>query len=121
MPNISNHLAALSAVASIAFAGASALAGDAAYVGTWASDLGQCQTPQNVELAPLVIAGDRYDQHDTHCEFKSVTGATPGWTIKADCIVEGAAQLHDFTFTISGDELTIKDEAGTTHLLKCPE
>ena len=94
---------------------------DAAYVGTWASDLAQCKTPQNLELAPLVIAGDRYDQHDTHCGFKSVTGAAPAWKIKADCMVEGDAQSHDFTFTISGDALTIKDEAGTTHLLKCPE
>ena len=76
---------------------------------------------RSLEIAPLVIAKDRYDQHDTHCEFKSVTGAAPAWKIKADCMVEGDAQSHDFTFNISGDALTIKDETGTTHLLKCPE
>lgn len=31
------------------------------YVGTWALDIANCQTPQDSQDAPLVIAKDRYD------------------------------------------------------------
>jgi hypothetical protein len=97
-----------------------ASADDPSFVGTWAGDLEQCKTPQEQQGAPMVIAKDRYDQHEAHCEFKSVEGAAPDWKIKADCTVEGNAQPLDFTFTVSGDTLTITDDTGTQDLLKCP-
>jgi hypothetical protein len=97
-----------------------AYADDPAYVGTWSGDVEQCKAPQDKQGAPMVIAKDRYDQHEAHCEFKSVEGAAPDWKIKADCTVEGNAQPLDFTFTVSGDTLTITDDTGTQDLLKCP-
>jgi hypothetical protein len=95
-------------------------AADPGYVGTWTTDLAQCKTPQDQQGAPLVVAKDRYDQHEAHCEFKSVEGADPDWKIKADCTVEGSAEPHEFTFTASGDTLTQTDAAGSRDLLKCP-
>jgi len=97
-----------------------ASADDPTYIGTWAGDLEQCKTPQEQPGAPMVIAKDRYDQHETHCEFKSVEGAAPDWKIAAECTVEGNAQPMEFAFTVSGDTLSIKDDTGTQDLLKCP-
>jgi hypothetical protein len=109
--------AALIAAVSLA---APAQAEDPAYVGTWSGDLEQCKAPQDKQGAPMIIAKDRYDQHEAHCEFKSVEGAAPEWKIKADCTVEGSTQAMEFAFTVSGDTLTITDDTGTQDLLKCP-
>jgi len=97
-----------------------ARADDPGYVGTWAADLAQCKTPQDLQEAPIVIAKDRYDQHETHCPFTAIEGTGPDWKIKADCTVEGDSQALDFGFTVSGDTLTIADGAGVRDLLKCP-
>ena len=43
-----------------------ARADDAPYVGTCALDIANCNTPQDSQNAPLVIAKDRYDQHEVH-------------------------------------------------------
>ena len=99
---------------------APAHAEDPAYVGTWSGDLEQCKAPQDKQGAPMVIAKDRYDQHEAHCEFKSVEGAAPEWKITADCTVEGSTQAMEYAFTVSGDTLTITDDTGTQDLLKCP-
>jgi hypothetical protein len=113
--SLSIILAALAA----ALVSAPAYAADPAYVGTWASDLGQCKVEQDRQEAPLVIAKDRYDQHETHCTFKSVEGEDQDWKVKADCTVEGSAEPYDFTLTVSGDTLTVTDEAGSNDLLRC--
>lgn len=97
----------------------SARADDPAYVGTWASDLAQCKVGQDRAEAPLVLSKDGYDQHETHCRFTSVDGADGEWKVKSDCTVEGAAQPYDFTLTVSGDTLTVTDEAGSRDLLLC--
>jgi hypothetical protein len=98
---------------------APARAGDAPYVGTWALELGNCGAGQESQEAPLVIAKDRYDQHEAHCTFKSVAEKGGDFKISADCTVEGNAQAHDFTLTVSGDTLTFTDEAGSHDFLRC--
>lgn len=96
-----------------------ARAADPAYVGTWASDLAQCKVGQDRQEAPLVITKNGYDQHETHCRFKSAEGEDQQWKIKADCTVEGSEAPYDFTFTVSGDTLTMTDENGSNDLLRC--
>lgn len=85
---------------------------DAPYVGTWALDIATCKTPQDSQDAPLVIAKDRYDQHEVHCSFKSVTPKDSDYKISGNCMVEGNPQAYDFTLMVSGDTLTFTDEAG---------
>ena len=94
-------------------------ADDAPYVGTWALDIANCNTPQDSQNAPLVIAKDRYDQHEVHCTFKSVDTKESDYKIAGDCTVEGNAQSYDFTLTVSGDTLTFTDEAGARDFLRC--
>jgi hypothetical protein len=120
LAQVSLRSAALSVLTLSAFLAAPALAETAAYVGTWSTDAAQCNTPQEQDGAPMVVAPDRYDQHETHCTFTSVEGAAPDWKIKADCSVEGNTQPAEFGFTVSGDTLTITDAAGARDLLRCP-
>jgi hypothetical protein len=89
------------------------------YVGTWALDPANCQTGQESENAPLVLAKDRYDQHESHCAFKSINGSDGEWKISADCMVEGSATPYDFTLTVSGDTLTFTDSGGARDFLRC--
>ncbi len=96
-----------------------ARADDAPYVGTWALDIANCKTPQDSQDAPLVIAKDRYDQHEVHCTFKSVDAKESDYKVAGDCTVEGNAQSYDFTLTVSGDTLTFTDEAGARDFLRC--
>jgi hypothetical protein len=111
--------AGLAVVAATLLASPSAFAADPAYVGTWASDLAQCKVDQSRQEAPLVLSKDGYDQYETHCKFKSVDGADGDWKVKSDCTVEGSAEPYDFTLTVSGDTLTVTDEAGSRDLLLC--
>ncbi len=106
-------------IAALALAALAVRAGDAPYVGTWALDLANCKAPQDSQDAPLVIAKDRYDQHEVHCTFKSVTAKEGDYKIAGDCMVEGNAQSYDFTLTVSGDTLTFTDEAGARDFLRC--
>ncbi|MCC7253931.1 hypothetical protein [Hyphomicrobium sp.] len=109
----------LSVLAAAALAVGSARAADPGYVGTWASDLAQCKVPQERQEAPLVLSKDGYDQHETHCKFTSVDGADGEWKVKSNCTIEGTAEPYDFTLTVSGDTLTVTDEAGARDLLLC--
>ncbi len=103
----------------VCFAITPAWADDPAYVGTWASDLAQCKAPQDTQEAPLVLSADGYDQHETHCKFKSAD-----WQRQP---VEGLVRLHhrrrgaalEFSLTVSGDTLTVADDTGSRDLLKC--
>ena len=103
----------------LALLAAPALAADATYVGTWASDPHQCKNAQDSPEAPLVMTNDGYDQHEAHCKFKSVTPGDGEWKIAADCSVEGDTQPMDFTLTVSGDTLTLTDDTGGRDLLRC--
>jgi hypothetical protein len=98
---------------------ASAHAEDPAFVGTWSLDPVNCSAGQETQNAPLVIAKDRYDQHESHCTFKSVEAKDSDWKIAADCTVEGSATPYDFTLTVSGDTLTFTDSGGARDLLRC--
>ena len=109
----------LIAAAALLLAALPGRADDASYVGTWALDIATCKTPQESQDAPLVIAKDRYDQHEVHCTFKSVTPKESDYKIAGDCKVEGNAQSYDFTLTVSGDTLTFTDEAGARDFLRC--
>lgn len=113
------HVSACLAVAAGLVAATPAWAVDPTYVGTWASDLAQCKAAQDTQNAPLVLSATSYDQHETHCKFKSAEGSDNQWKVLADCTVEGAAQPYDFTLTVSGDTLTVADDTGARDLLKC--
>ncbi|HML42363.1 MAG: hypothetical protein JNN24_06460 [Hyphomicrobium zavarzinii] len=107
------------ALAAVLAATAPARAADPSYVGTWASDLAQCKVGQDRQEAPLVLSKDGYDQHETHCKFKSVDGADGEWKVSSECTIEGSAEPYNFTLTVSGDTLTVTDEAGSRDLLAC--
>ena len=95
------------------------LAADAAYVGTWGMAADQCKLPQDAEGAPFLFAKDRYDQHEAHCTFKSVTPEGAAFKIAAECSVEGDTQPQDFTVTVSGNTLTWSDGTGALDLTRC--
>ena len=96
-----------------------ARAGDPLFVGTWSLDPVNCDAGQETENAPLVIAKDRYDQHESHCTFKSVQQKDSDWKVTSDCLVEGSATPYDFTLTVSGDTLTFTDSGGARDFLRC--
>jgi hypothetical protein len=96
-----------------------ARAEDPPYVGTWSLDPAACGTPQDSENAPLVIAKDRYDQHESHCTFKSVQAGNGEWKFASECTVEGSPTPYDFSLTVSGDTLTFTDSGGPRDFLRC--
>lgn len=103
----------------LAAASAPARAETPSYVGTWASDIAQCKVEQDRAEAPLVMKEKRFDQHETHCTFKSISGENGDWKVKADCQIEGSAEPYDFMLTVSGDTLTVTDDTGSRDLLRC--
>ncbi len=113
------HSLGLNLLAVPLLAAAPAYAAAPSYVGTWASDIAQCKLDQSRQEAPLVLQEKRFDQHETHCTFKSITGENDEWNVKAGCQVEGSAEPYDFMLTVSGDTLTITDAFGTRDLLRC--
>jgi hypothetical protein len=110
--------AAAAIVVSVAAAGA-VHAADPPYVGTWSLDPVNCSAGQETQSAPLVLAKDRYDQHESHCTFKSIEQKDSDWKVKSECTVEGSATPYDFTLTVSGDTLTFTDEGGARDFLRC--
>ena len=113
-------IARASAVLITALLGAgSAHADDPPFIGKWSLDPTYCSTGQESENAPLVIAKDRYDQHESHCTFKSVEAKNSDWKIASECTVEGSAMPYDFTLTVSGNTLTITDSGGARDFLRC--
>jgi hypothetical protein len=111
--------AVVAALAAAAIIPDAALAQTPAYVGTWASRPAQCRLGQEVQDAPMIIKRDGYDQHEAHCKFNSVQAQGKAWTVKAKCMVEGDTQDYGFVLQVSGNRLTIKDEAGTRNLARC--
>jgi len=101
----------------LAFALTPAAAQD--FVGKWALDPANCGVAQESENAPLIIAKDRYDQHESHCAFKSVEGGNGEWKIASECAVEGSPMPYDFSLTLSGDTLTVTDSGGPRDFLRC--
>jgi hypothetical protein len=106
-------------VAALLLAGLPASAEDAPYVGTWSLEPGNCGAGQDTAIAPLVIAADRLDQHETHCTFKSVEGKDGDYKVGGECTVEGKTEPATFTLTVSGDTLTFTDATGARDLLRC--
>ncbi|MFA5901432.1 MAG: hypothetical protein WC829_20205 [Hyphomicrobium sp.] len=98
---------------------APAVAGDPAFVGTWSLDPANCGAGQESENAPLVIAKDRYDQHESHCSFKSVAGGDGEWKIASQCSIEGSPTDYDFSLILSGNTLTFTDSGGPRDFLRC--
>lgn len=98
---------------------APAVAEDPAFVGTWSLDPTHCGVAQENENAPLIIAKDRYDQHESHCAFKAVEGANGEWKIASECNIEGSPTPYDFSLTLSGDTLTFTDSGGPRDFLRC--
>jgi hypothetical protein len=113
-------LVAVALFAAAALASRSAAAQTPPFVGKWASQAPQCRLGQQAENAPMIIRRDGYDQHETHCKFKSVRPQMPAYAVKAQCQVEGDTQDVDMVFQVAGNRLTIRDEAGARVLQKCP-
>jgi hypothetical protein len=108
------------AVVIAALLGASAArADDPPFVGTWSLDPTYCSAGQETENAPLVMTKERYDQHESHCTFKSVEAKDSDWRITSECTAEGSAMPYDFTLTVSGDTLTFTDSGGARDFLRC--
>ena len=97
-----------------------ASAKDADYVGTWGKDLAQCKVGQEMEDAPMIVKARRYDQHETHCEFKSLRQQGADWRIKAQCSVEGDSQSVDFAFSVVAGRLTVRQGKGKQTYVRCP-
>lgn len=120
MPTTTTKLShAFAAFSALVLVTGGARAETPSYVGTWASDLAQCKVPQDRPEAPLVLEENRFDQHETRCTFASADGADDEWKVKANCEIEGNREPYDFMLTVSGNTLTITDEAGTRDLLRC--
>jgi hypothetical protein len=98
---------------------AASRAADAPFIGTWSLDPANCAAGQESENAPLVITRERYDQHESHCTFKSVETKDGDTRITSECTVEGGAMPYDFTLTVSGDTLTFTDSGGPRDFLRC--
>jgi len=111
-------VAGAAALLATVFVAASA-ADEPPFVGTWSLDPVDCSAGQESENAPLVITKERYDQHESHCAFKSVEYENGDWKIAADCTVEGSSIPYDFKLTISGDTLTFADTGGPRDFLRC--
>lgn len=111
---------ATEAEAASAEAAAAAASAEAAYAGTWADDAAQCVNAQDVEDAPMVISKDRFDQHEAHCEFTSVSGHGNEWKVSSKCSVQGDEQAYDFGMSLTGDKLTMIDDAGPHVYTRCP-
>ena len=99
---------------------APAAAAEPAYVGTWSEDSAQCGVAQEMDNAPMVIAKDRFDQHEAHCEFTSVSGNGNEWKVSSKCSVEGDEQAYDFGMSLADDKLTMLDDAGSHVYTRCP-
>ncbi len=88
-------------------------------MGVWALEIRHCSTEQSSLDAPMLVAKDHYDQHETHCTFKSVEANASDYKISADCTVEGDKQSADFMLTVSGNTLTFTDATGARDFLRC--
>ena len=102
-----------------AFLATACVASEPPFVGTWSLDPVDCSAGQESENAPLVITKERYDQHESHCAFRSVEDENGDWKIAAGCTVEGSSIPYDFTLTVSGDTLTFTDTGGPRDFLRC--
>ena len=88
-------------IAALLSAGA-ARADDPPFVGKWSLDPNYCSTVQEDQNAPLVIAKDRYDQHESHCTFKSsgCTSAGSG-TAQPTAYLRNSESRHTLAFVIT--------------------
>ncbi len=90
-----------------------------AYEGTWAEDPTQCGKEQDVEDAPMVMGRGRFDQHEAHCTFKSISGNANEWKVTAECSVEGDSQAYEFGMSVADKQLAMVDDAGTHIYARC--
>jgi len=115
-----SYLCSLTCLSLIAAAALPAHAGnDTPYVGIWSLEVRNCSAEESSPDGPMLIAEDRYDQYQTHCEFKSVEPKEGDFNVSADCTVAGNAQTATFTLTVSGDTLTFTDDTGARDFLRC--
>ena len=111
--------AAIAGLAAAAIGPHGAFAQTPAYAGTWASRPAQCHLGQESQDAPLIMTRDGYDQHETHCKFSSIRAQGPTWAVKARCMVEDDTQNLALVLRVSGNRLTIRDDAGARTLERC--
>lgn len=98
-----------------------AAASDLPFAGTWATNPAECEVPQDLAGAPMILTSKGYDQHETHCTFAGLTASGESqWTTKAECSVEGDSQSFDWRLSLAGSRLTITDDAGSSEYERCP-
>lgn len=89
------------------------------YAGTWGIDAEHCKVAQDQEGAPYVFRKDGYDQHEAHCNFKTVKRDGDAYKFTSECMVEGDMQSDDTVITVSGDTLIWGDGRGAPNLMRC--
>lgn len=112
-------LALMTLLGALSLAAVPAAAADPAFAGKWAEDIATCKLGQDDQNAPLIITKGGYDQHEAHCKFKKLEGSGNEWKADAECSVEGDSQSTSFTFSVSGDTLTIGEDGSTRDYLRC--
>ncbi len=111
---------AFAAVAAITFLAATpAGAAAPAYVGTWSMDAKACKIPQERQGAPMVIRRTGYDQHESHCAFKSLRRSGSAWWVSAQCTVEGSKMRDSFTMRVKGDTMVMARGQDKRTLKRC--
>jgi len=97
-----------------------AAAEDAAYVGVWGAELRCCGAPPANPNSPMEMSDDGYDQHLTHCAFKSVEQQGSAFKVAAECLLEdGTVRASQITLVVSGNTLSFTDEAETRDYQRC--
>lgn len=97
-----------------------AAAEDAAYVGVWGAELRYCGAPPADPNSPMEMSNDGYDQHLTHCDFKSVEQQGGSFNISAECSIEdGTVKVSQITLDVSGNTLSFTDETGARDYQRC--
>ena len=91
-----------------------------AYVGTWAADPAQCRNGQEVQEAPMILKAKRFDQHEAHCTFSSVTKKGATWSVRARCTVEGNQINNNFTLRVDGNTLIMGGSGKPQTYQRCP-
>lgn len=93
---------------------------DAAYVGVWGVELRYCGAPPADPNSPMEMSNDGYDEHLTHCGFKSVEEQGGRFKVSAECTLEdGTVKVSQITLAVSGNTLSFTDETGARDYQRC--
>ena len=55
----------------------------------------------------MIMTATGFDQHEAHCTFVTVKATPSGWTVVANCSVEGDRQTQTFRLAVERNALTM--------------